>query len=141
MFIDAQMHLHDKTVVTTAAQYKGDSIALETLASLQKEGSGEPMECLIQITTVFAGGTSAVFELITATEASLATDEPQASTGVIVTAQLTLGKKFRLPLNINVDDSSALYFGLMCTGVGTHTGGSAFSAWIQRVGEDQNSYL
>jgi hypothetical protein len=138
-FIDAQLHLHNKTVVTSATSYRGDSITLREANLLEAERRGEPLEVVIQITTAFASGTSANFSVITSAVAALTSEQKQSETGVIPTAQLTLGEKFRLPLHVNTDDTAS-FAGVMAATLGTHDGGSAFSAWIQRVGEDQDSY-
>jgi len=138
MFIDKNLMFHDDTAVTTATEYKGDSIALTVADEMLREGKGEAMEVIIQITTAFAGGTNCKFDLITAPEAALTTDEAHYGTPVIVTAELTLGKKLRFPLGM-VSADTATHFGVMATSVGVHTGGT-FSSWLQRAGEDQNSY-
>lgn len=138
MFIDQQLLMHDDTAVTTAAEYKGDSLTMHTADELDREGKGEGLEIIVQITETFAGGTNAFFALITAPEATLATDATQSNAGLVPTAQLVAGKKFRIPMNMNVADTAG-YFGVMCTSTGTHSAGK-FSAWVQRVGEDQDSY-
>lgn len=138
MFIDKNLMFHDDQAVTTATEYKGSSIALSTADEMLREGRGEPLEVLIQITATFASGTSVAFALITAPEASLATDETHYTTPAIVTAELVAGKKIRLPLAM-VSADTASYFGVMATSVGVHNAGT-FSAWVQRAGEDQGSY-
>lgn len=138
MLIDKNLMMHDDTAVTAATEYKGSSIPLHTADEMLREGKGEPLEILIQVTEAFAGGTSVQFDVITAPEASLATDESHVGTPAIVTAELTLGKKIRLPLQM-VSADTASYFGVMATSVGVHTAGK-FSAWVQRAGEDQNSF-
>lgn len=141
MLIDKNLMFHDDTVVTTGAptEYKGDSIPLHTADEMLREGRGEPLEVLIQLPTAWAGGTSAIFSLITAPETTLATDEIHMSTPAILLAELTLGKKIRFPLQM-VSADTASYFGVMCAATGTFTTNSTFSAWIQRVGEDQSRW-
>ena len=139
MFIDAQTQFHDDTAVTSAGEYKGDSMPLETVATMVRENQGEPLEAIIQVTEDFAEGTNCKFELITADVAALTNDVAQGGTPVVVTAQLVAGAKFRIPLAMSVADVDGAFFGVMATSVGTHTAGT-FSAWVQRAGEDQNSY-
>jgi len=138
MLIDKNNMFHDDTAVTSAAEYKGDSLDVLESDKLDREGRGEPMEVIVQITASFAGGTDCKFETITAPEATLATDQVQYASPTIPTAQLVAGRKIRLPVHLAEDDTFE-YFGVMATSTGVHTAG-AFSAWLQRVGEDQNSY-
>ena len=141
MFIDRNLQFFDDEVITTGAptEYKSDSLLLSVVDEMLREGKGEPLEVLWQVTKAFAGGTSVVLHTITAPEASLATDESHYITPAIVNADLFLGAKFRFPLAM-VSPDTATHFGVMLVATGTFTGSSAISCWVQRVGEDQNSY-
>lgn len=136
MFIDASLQFHDDTAVTSAAEYKGDAYALAETNLMDREGNGEPMEVVIQITDTFEGGTSAEFEVITGAGSDLDPDTTQVTTGAIPTAQLTEGATFKLPLVRAISDADGTHLGLMCTSLGTHTDGT-FSAWLQRSNENQ----
>ena len=138
MFIDKNLMFHDDTAVTAAGEYKGDSLPVHTADELERESRGEGLEVVIQITTTFASGIDCTFRTITAPEAALTNDAVQNTTPAVPTAQLVAGKKFYLPLSQAVSDTFS-YLGLMATSTGVHTAG-AFSAWIQRVGEDQRSF-
>ena len=141
MFIDSQLHFHDKTAVTGPGDYDGDALALPSVGSFEGIQPGEPLEVYIQVTTAFASGTGVTFRLVTATDAAGTDATDQITTGLVVTAAggLALGKKIRVPFVMTNPDIDATHVSLQAEASGTHTAG-AFSAWIQRVGEDQDSY-
>lgn len=140
MLIDKNLMFHDDTAITTAAEYKGSSLPLHEVGNMLREGKGEPLEVLVQITEDFAGGTSMEVQTITANDAALTTEIEQMDVvSIPLTATLLAGRKFRFPLAMVLADADASHFGVQFTSVGTHTTGKV-SAWIQRAGEDQNSY-
>ena len=77
MFIDKNLMFHDDTAITTATEYKGDSLPLHTVGEMARERKGEAMEVLVQITEAFAGGTSLEIETVTANDAALTTEVGQ----------------------------------------------------------------
>jgi len=140
MFIDKNLMFHDKTAITTATEYKGDSLPLSVVGEMLRESRGEALEVIVQITTDFATLTSLEIETITANDAALTTEIGQYGTKTVTPiAQCVAGKKFRFPVDMNLADADATHFGVQVTAAGS-TGTGALSAWIQRVGEDQNSY-
>jgi hypothetical protein len=141
MLIDKQLMFHDGTLITTAAEYKGSSLALAVVGEMLRESKGEALEVLIQIVATCDIGTSLEFETVTANDAALTTEIGQYKVlANIPTAQCLAGRKFRLPLHQAFDDGDATHFGVQITAVGTTATVGAVSAWIQRAGEDQNSF-
>jgi len=136
--IDKNLLFFEDEVITTGAptEYKSDSIALSVADSMSRESAGEGLEIVIQVTKTMAGGTSIVFHMITAPEATLATDASQYASGAVLLADLVEGKKIYIPVRMPIADTAS-YFGVMAVATGTFSGSSAISAWIQRVGEDQ----
>ena len=138
MFIDKNLMFHDKTAITTATEYKGSSIALHTLAEMSREGNGEGLEVIVQMTTALATLDSLEIETVTANDAALTTEIGQYTTITVTpAAQCVAGKKWRFPLAMNLADADATHFGVQITAAGS-TGTGAVSAWVQRVGEDQD---
>lgn len=137
--LDKALIFEEDRAVTTAGTYTlVDSYKLADLAKMDRERRGAPMEILIQVTEAFASGTSVDFRSFTGSNAALANPDDQAATGAVPTAELTLGKKFRLPLGMNSADADATHLGVRGVSLGTHTAGK-FSAWIQAAGTDQDS--
>jgi len=140
MFIDKNLMFHDDQAITTATEYKGSSLPLHTVAEMSREGKGEGMEVLIQITETFVDGTSMEIQTVTANDAALTSEiEQMEVVSAPLTATLVAGRKFRFPLQMVLADTDASHFGVQFTSVGTHTAGKV-SAWVQRVGEDQDSF-
>lgn len=142
--LDSAVMFHEDTAVTTATEYKGDSVKINqgekgvtagTMAFIQP---GEPVEIVVQVTETFAGGTSCEFELVTGDVAALTNDVTHHTSGAILTANLTAGTTFVFPITMTAVDADATHLGVMATSVGVHTAG-AFSAWAARAGEYQST--
>lgn len=138
--IDGQLLLHDDTAVTTATEYKGDSVALREVGAISSEGAGEGLEIVAVVTEAFSGGTSCEFSLVTANDAAITTEVDQLTPTAFTTATLVQGFKVRLPVpsSLFVADADATHFALQLTSVGVHTAGQV-TAWVQRVGEHQHT--
>ena len=140
MFMDKQLMFHDDTAITTATEYKGSSMALAVVGEMLRESKGEGLEVIVQCTSNFATLTSLEVETVTANDAALTTEIGQYGTKAVTPiAQCVAGKKWRFPVNMNLADADATHFGVQITAAGS-TGTGSISAWIQRVGEDQDSY-
>jgi hypothetical protein len=139
MFIDKSLMFHDDTAITTATEYKGDSITLLTVGSMLRESRGEGLEVIVQCTSDFATLDSLEVETVTANDAALTSEIGQYGTKAVTPiAQCVAGKKWRFPVGMNLADADATHFGVQITAAGS-TGTGSLSAWIQRVGEDQDS--
>lgn len=141
MFMDKQLMFHDDTAITTATEYKGSSIALAVVGEMLRESKGEGLEVIVQCTEDVNNLTSLEIETVTANSADLATEIGQYGTQAVTPiAQCVAGKKWRFPLGMNLADGDATHFGVQITSAGTTATTGKISAWIQRVGEDQDSY-
>lgn len=137
--LDKNLLFAENVAITTATTYTSDTLKAEEVGKLVKERRGAPMEIVIQITQVFAGGTSCDFRVTTGNTNALGSPQTQYSTGAVATAALTLGRKFRFPLDEMIPDADLTHLGILAVSVGTHTTG-AYSAWIQAAGSDQDSF-
>lgn len=92
-------------------------------------GEGQPLYLNLTVTTAFAGGTSAEFEIISATAADLGTAvKVLASSGPIPIAKLVAGAKISIPLGkVNPRDLQR-YVGGQVECVGTVTAGAVIGS-------------
>lgn len=135
--IDKLVEFHNHTAITTAASYKGDSLALREVGKISEENAGEPLEVVVQVTEAFnAGGTNVSFQFVSADDAALTTPVVQATTGTVVDPALGFTKRFALELL--TADSDATHIGVVLVSVGTYSAGKV-SAWIQRAGDGQHT--
>lgn len=106
-------------------------------------GAGAPLYLNVTVTTAFAGGTSAAFEIISADDAALTTNvTPLASSGAIAIASLGAGKKVSVPMG-NVDPRTIRrYIGYRCTNVGANSAGAVVANLSPFLGDrsSQQSY-
>lgn len=97
------------------------------VASPRDLGRGERKSVVIQVTTAFAGGTSAEFTVASDAQAAIATNgaaSEHVSTGAIPIAQLTVGKRIILDLPSLSAQAYERYLGILVTSVGTNTAGA-----------------
>ena len=122
--IDKFNTFHSGTVVTAAGRYVGDTInQLEPGDAV----GGSEVDVLLTVDTTFAGGTNVTFSLETHTANDFAAARTVLwSSGVILTAALPARRQFKF----KIPSGTLQYLAVIATGVGTHSGGSAFSAAI-----------
>ncbi len=121
MLMDKNLLLADGLAITAANTYETDSIDLEK-ANPRQIGDGEAVRVLIQATEAFAGGTSAQFQLVEATNDALTAGVTVLrETPAILTADLTLGAKFTL--FVPPAQLTKRYLGVRIISVGTFTTG------------------
>jgi len=122
--IDKFNTFHTATVVTDAARYAGDTI--DQLQPGDAVGGSE-VDVIITVNTAFAGGTNVTFSLETHTADSFGSARTVLwSSGVILTAALPV----RTQIKFKIPSGALRYLAVIATSVGTHSGGSAFSAAI-----------
>lgn len=126
--IDAYNKFCDKLAVFAAAgtNVRGDLIDLATARDI---GNGEPLYWNVVVTTAFAGGTSAEFQLCSDAQDPIATDATaslHSTTGAVAVAGLPAGKAFSIALPME-GRAYERYLGLRVVTVGTVTQGSITS--------------
>jgi len=119
MYTDAFGRLAEDQAITTTANsdYSYD------LEQNRDFGAGEPLEVLCSVTEAFAGGTSVTPSLVVSAAAGLGTPTTLVSLPAIVTASLTLGKQFSIPIPRVIKSLGLQYLGLVFTVSGTYTAG------------------
>tara|TARA_B100001013_G_C24619421_1_gene446590 strand:- start:1505 stop:1948 length:444 start_codon:yes stop_codon:yes gene_type:complete len=117
MIIDDRLEFCDNVTLTTGTgtSLQGDVVNIESSRDI---GMGQPLYLVIQLTAaVTSGGAATVnFRLASDAAAAIATDGTETdhmSTGAIGKADLTLGKRFVLPLAMG--NSYEQYVGLLIT--------------------------
>ncbi len=108
---------------TAATRLEGSQIDLGVAA--RSVGMGTPVYVIIVVEVAFSGGTSVNFIVASDATAAVATDgsaSVHGQTGAIAVADLTLGKRFVIPLTTGVEYEQ--FLGLLVTTVGTTTVGS-----------------
>lgn len=113
---------------TAATRLEGDVIDLIDVRDI---GNGQPLYLIVTITTAWAGGTSANFQLASDATDAIATNGTASihgQTGAIPVANLTAGKTFVIPAMIE-GTAYERYLGVLVTTVGTTTAG-AFTAFL-----------
>ena len=101
-------------------------------------GNGEPVTFEFHIESAFAGGTSTNFQIISSAAAGLGTPTILGETGVVLTAAITAGKKFRV--TVPAGTPILRYIGAQFTINGTNSGGGAVSCYIAPVVDEQEVY-
>jgi len=141
MFIDKAVEFsNDQDLSQVAGTYSSASLALKTTGSIDEEYGGEAMEIIVQVTESFVGATATVdIRFVSAESAALGTPTTQGSSGAVAVANLTAGTKYRFPLVLNTAHSGATHIGVNFVIATATTTAGTVTAWIQRVGEDQNA--
>ena len=104
------------------------------------EGSDIPL-VRVQITTAFAGGTSAQFNVIASDDAANTTNVTViGSTGAIPVAQLVANARFAVEINPRIASKGQRYLGLQVINVGANTAGSIFADLGIDVQDGQKFY-
>lgn len=94
-----------------------------------------------EVTTAFAGGTSAEFQIITADDAALTTNvKVIGTTGAIPVASLTQGARFVCQLNPVVGSKGQRYVGGRTVNVGVNTAGSIYADIGAEIQDGQKFY-
>ena len=138
--IDKNLNFHNDTVVTTAATYSGDSLALREVATLSSERAGQPLQVVVRVTGDFnSGGTNITFRLVSSNAADLSSPVTQHTSAAL--ADPAAGTEVIFPLTLPVTDADATHIGVTGVSTGTYTPSATepctFSAWISGAGEEQ----
>ena len=91
-------------------------------------GAGVPLVVACEVTTAFAGGTSAQFKFVTDSDETITNGTVLVETPAIAVATLAKGYKFTIPLPQRIDEDR--YCGLVITSAGTNTAGAISAAMI-----------
>lgn len=136
MIIDALLALSGSisgNTVTGQAVFASGASVLSTntvdLGTARDIGEGSDYAFgRIEVTTAFAGGTSAEFQIITADDAALTTNvKVLGSTGAIPVASLTAGARFVCEINPVIGTKGQRYVGGRTVNVGANTAGSIYA--------------
>lgn len=91
-------------------------------------GEGQELYGRVEVTTAFAGGTSAEFQYIVADDAALTTNVTViGSTGAIPVASLAAGSRFACKLAPRLGSLSQRYLGMRAVNVGANTAGAVYA--------------
>lgn len=94
-----------------------------------------------EVTTAFAGGTSAEFQIITADDAALTTNVKVISTtGAIPVANLTAGARLVCDINPVIGTKGQRYIGGRTVNVGANTAGSIYADIGSEIQDGQKFY-
>jgi hypothetical protein len=94
-----------------------------------------------EVTTAFAGGTSAEFQIITADDAALTTNvKVIGTTGAIPVAQLTSTARFACQINPVIGSKGQRYVGARTVNVGNNTAGSIYADLGAEIQDGQKFY-
>ena len=116
MFQDKNLILHN-TVITDGAQ--ASTSYIDTLAA--GDAIAPSANLSIQIPTAMAGMTSVTFTLQTDSDSAFGTEVDLITTGAVLTASLTKGKSYLLPIPLGVKRYLRGY--ITCTG-GSYSAGA-----------------
>jgi hypothetical protein len=90
--------------------------------------SDEKLFLRVEVTTAFAGGTSAEFQIIAADAANLTGNVTVlGTTGAIAVASLTAGARFVARINPRLANKGQRYLGMQCVNVGANSAGAVFA--------------
>lgn len=128
--IDAKLQITGGTALSagggTGAYVYPDSIDLDVAREI---GPGEPLEVVFQVTTLAENGTNVVFEVVTDPTAVDGSSAVVARSPVIVTADLTAGARFSIPIPAHSMTAMSRYLGARVQRSGTYTAG-VVRVWV-----------
>lgn len=133
MWIDERSEFCDATAISPAQDSTAVLGNVMDLTSNRDIGQGNPVYLIIQVSTVFAGGTSYQFHLVSDSQAALSTDGSETrhfSTDVYTQAQMTAGftAVYPLPMGDTAqgEDTAGYerYLGITLTDVGSSSSGA-----------------
>jgi len=94
-----------------------------------------------EVTTAFAGGTSAEFQVIAADDAALTSNVTViGTTGAIPVASLTAGARFACDVNPRIASKGQRYLGLRTVNVGANTAGAIYGDIGAEIQDGQKFY-
>ncbi len=144
MIIDFAMQVSTTQALTTTA-VSADSVDLSSAATAghgaavganpHAIGTGEAVRMLVDVTTTLTGGTSIVFEIITATDAALTTSIEVLGQSDAYLAAVLLAGRTQIIVNMNADVQNAQgrnqrFMGARYTIVGTFGAGAVTTAFL-----------
>lgn len=125
MITDRQLTFSNGQAVTTGTQLSTD--IYDTGAAGININTNRELQIVVQVTTAFAGGTNTTVNLIQSATENMASPTVLATTGAVLTANLTRGAVL---LRTSVPRTSQRYLALQYVTVGTHTLGNVFGGIV-----------
>jgi hypothetical protein len=135
MITDALLRVSDAQAVTVTA-VSTNTVDLGTARDI---GAGENLFMTFSVGTAFAGGTSTDFQVIGSASANLSSPTVLGSSGPVLTAGLTAGKRVAVRVNPLIGSNGLRYFGANYVVVGTNSAGTVTADVVHGV-QDQKSY-
>jgi hypothetical protein len=128
MITDRQNQVSSAQALTTGTIVSTDTIDLGVARDV---GAGERLKLVINVDTVFAGGTSVQPQIITSAAANLGSPTVLASMPALTLAQLTAGASFVFPMpETNPQGRGQRYLGVQYVIVGTFSTGAVTSSFV-----------
>lgn len=125
---DRETTFSNDQAVTTGTQDSTDTY--DTGNDGNNINTNRELQVLAVVTTAFAGGTSLNAQLVESDSADLSSPTVLAESGVIVEADLTVGKRL---LATALPRTSKRYLGMQYVTVGTHTAGTVFAGLVRDI--------
>lgn len=125
MITDRQLTFSNNQAVTTGTQLSTD--VYDTGAAGININTNRELQVYVAVTTAFAGGTNLTVNLIQSATSNMASPDVLASSGVVVTANLTRGAAL---LRLAVPRTSKRYLALQYVSTGTHSAGTVWGGIV-----------
>jgi predicted RecA/RadA family phage recombinase len=104
-------------------------------------GEGLPLYLRVQVPTAFTGGTSATFNIVSATDTAITAGVTViGTTGAIPVASLTAGSRFVAEVNPQLALKGQRYLGLQVINVGNNTTGAIYADLGDAIQDGQKFY-
>ena len=131
MITDRQNQVSTAQAVTTGTIVSTDTIDLGQARDI---GAGEGLNLVMNVDTVFAGGTSVQPQIITSAAANLSSPTVLASMPALALAQLAAGQSFVFPVPpTNPQGRGQRYLGVQYVVVGTFSTGAVTTSFVKDV--------
>lgn len=136
MITDNNLRVSSAQAVTTTA-VSTDKI---DLLSAREIGEGADLFFVFSVGTAFAGGTSITFQIVTDDNANLSSPTVIAASAAIVTASLTAGAQFVVPIPPQIASLGERYLGVQYTVVGTYSAGTITADVVHNIQDGKKFY-
>lgn len=136
MITDNNLRVSSAQAVTTTA-VSTDKI---DLLSAREIGEGADLFFVFSVGTAFAGGTSITFQIVTDDNTALSSPTVIAASAAIVTASLTAGAQFVVPIPPQIASLGERYLGVQYTVVGTYSAGTITADVVHNIQDGKKFY-
>lgn len=127
MITDKQTWLSQQQALTSGTAYSN----AYDLGSARDVGIGTNIRAIVNVVTTFTGGTNETFNLVQSANSDLSSPDILASTGAVVEANLSAGKR---PMDLVIPATSKRYIGFQYVASGTHTAGVIDALFVLNSG-------